>query len=74
MAEPSDASDLDDGDYARLGRILERFIHQDGVTYWGVGLSNRPYNDGQEGGMTIDMSIEITRDEAALLDRVGEPW
>jgi hypothetical protein len=64
--------DLTDEDYIALGKILARFIREDGVTYWGE--KSRPYEKGQQGGMTIDQSITVSTAELALLDRVGEPW
>lgn len=65
------AGPLSDAEYISLGRILERFMRQDrrGTVYWRAGRDTRPYEDGQPGGMTIDMSIVITEEEVALLDR-----
>lgn len=60
--------------YIALGKILERFLLSDGVIYWHAGAQTRPYEEGQEGGITIDTSIVITAEEVALLDLVAVPW
>jgi hypothetical protein len=59
-------SDLTDADYITLGRVMERFAHGDEnwLPYLFVGTGLHPVEH-----VTIDGSISVTADEAALLRR-----